>query len=475
MTLRLLDRVTWVALLTMAITGCTGITLLLCHATVPSWVLPAAAILALLVPRRVTFPTEPPKSRAALITGIAIVLLVTAALAYGAMATTSRHWDGAVAWDAKAARLTLQATLEQPWFRDQHVYCHSRDYPLLQPLLISLGERTLGCGRLLFPLLFVLAASVLGLALRQSCSNRTSLWACVAFAVTPNLVNPTSGAFDSGYADGMLTTTVTVALAGIVAKDRAWLLIGCLLMVLTKPEGLFYGGALVTAVWVAGRTKLLPAASIGWLLGCSLQLPLQHDLNTFGMSSAWLPTLAMTIVLAALLIGSDRWLGTSATGMRRRRWIALIGAPSILIAGPLLMLTLSDSPGTFATYLSEPGRALERITRLPEIVLGSINYAIGRGAFGLTWLLVPLLWWFSRRRAPCATSKLLGGILLLFAIIWTLPFLLSPIENLPHHLRSTLPRLLDHGTGIAWLLIALLWHRLTSNAEDEASPAADPS
>ena len=186
--------------------------------------------------------------------------------------------------------------------------------------------------------------------------------------------------------------------------------------------------------------------------------------------AAALPTFAMAAVLAALLRGSDRWLGDREVARRRRRWIAILGVPTMLIAGPLLMLLLTDNPGTFATYLSEPGRAVERLTSIPSILIGGVNYAIARGAFGLTWLLLPVLWWLARRQPPCATSRLLGGIVLLFCSIWVLPFLLSPIDDMGHHLRSTLPRLLDHGTGAAWFLIALLWHRLASNANDEASP-----
>jgi hypothetical protein len=267
------------------------------------------------------------------------------------------------------------------------VYCHSRDYPLLQPLLMALFERALDCGRALFPLAFLLTASVIGLALRR----RTS------------------------------------ALAALLA-------------------------------------------TVGWLVGYALQLSLQHDLHTFGASAAWPPTLATAIAMAALLLASDRWLGTCSSGRRRRRWIAILGLPTMLIAGPLLMLMLTDNPGTFATYLSDPGRALSRITRIPSILIGAANHAIARGAFGLTWLLPPVLWWLARRRPACATSQLIGGICLLFGAIWLLPFLLSPIPDLTHHLRSTLPRLLDHGTGVAWLLTALLWHRLSSNAGDDTSP-----
>ena len=316
---------------------------------------------------------------------------------------------------------------------------------------------------------------MIGLSLRRRAAALPALLVTIAFAVTPNLVNPTSGAFDSGYADGMLAMTLTVAFAGIVIGDRAWLLLGCLLMVLTKPEGLFYGGALVAAIWVSGTSRLLLAATAGWLVGCVLQLSLQHDLQTSGASAAWLPTLVMAAAIAALLLVSDRWIGADPKALRRRRWVAVLAVPTMLIAGPLLLLSLTDNPGTFATYLSDPGRALSRLGSVPAIMIGGVNHAIGRGAFGLTWLLPPLLWWLARRRPACATTNLLGVALLLFAAIWMLPFLLFPSEDLTHHLRSTMPRLLNHGTGPAWLLIALLWHRLSLTGEHDSGSGSRPA
>ncbi len=63
MTLRLLDRAVWVCLLTLALAGGCGITLLLCHAAVPTWILPAAGIIALLVPRHFLAPPVQPATR----------------------------------------------------------------------------------------------------------------------------------------------------------------------------------------------------------------------------------------------------------------------------------------------------------------------------------------------------------------------------------------------------------------------------
>lgn len=87
----------------------------------------------------------------------------------------------------------------------------------------------------------------------------------------------------------------------------------------------------------------------------------------------------------------------------------------MLVAGPIRLLMLTDNPGTFATYLSGPGRALSRITSIPAILIGGVNHAIAHGTFGLTWLLPPLLWWLARRQPPCATTQLIDGICLLFS------------------------------------------------------------
>ncbi len=461
---RWFDRALFVLLLAFAMFGVGAIACLLAHMTVPDWLLPACVVIALPVPRRTPLPpTGPSATLGARIAAAAVLAVLVGALAYGALATASRHWDGAVAWDAKAARLADAPTLEQPYFRDPNVFCHSRDYPLLQPVLLAMVERSTGAGRIVFVLTFAVAIAALGLALlRRTGDERLALVAMLSFALTPNLVNPTSGGFDSGYADGMLCAWITVAAAGVVAGDRRWVTLGLFLAVLTKPEGLPYGGAFVAAVWLSGDGGMLRAATLGWLVATALQLSLQHDLATNGAENGLPLIITGCAALGAAVLGSDLWLSRRAGDVRLRARLGLLVVTLLLVVGPLLAACVGDVAGSFGAYLNTPSRLWSRLSRLPAVLAGFGEFGLLRGAFGLTWLLPPCLWLLTRRLPIETTRRVLGMTMLLFVAIWVAAFLLSPIEDLQRHLRSTLPRLLDHATGAAWLLSAVCWHRLAT-------------
>jgi hypothetical protein len=451
------DRLVFVLLLTWASTGAVGYVWLLCHGTVPDWLLPVALAVAVLVPRSVDFDRGLRAPRWGRIAGACVVLSVAAMLAHGAVATPSRHWDGAVAWDLKATFLAYEPTLEQPFFRDGAVFCHSRDYPLLQPLLVALVERWGLAGRVWFPLAYLVAAATVWLALRRrGVAGGRALAGALAFALVPNLVNPTSGAFDSGYADGPLCAWITIAAAGLVARDRGWIVLGVLLTVFTKPEGLPYAGALVAAVWLRGDQALLRPAVIGLCLGAAVWLPLQHDLHTVGRSSILLPVLIIVPLLGTVIVGSDSFLRARALD-QRRWWLAAVAIPVLLLALPLLPVLLGDHEGSFGQYLADPGRALARLARFPAVLGGVLEFTLLRGTFGLTWALPLLAAWLAKRAGGRAAGESLGTFLLLLVPLWFAPFFLSPIDDLGHHLRSTLPRLLVHATGAAWLFTIVQW------------------
>lgn len=454
------DRLLFVALLACAIAGVAGAVLLAAHATVPDWLLPVAVVVAVVVPCDIDFDPGRRAPRHLVVGTVAILAVVAAVLAYGALATPSRHWDGAVAWDLKTAFLVQRPTLEQPFFRDGAVFCHSRDYPLLQPLLIALVQRWGLPGRLLFPLAYVVATAAVGLALvRRGVAGIPVLTATLAFGAVPNLISPTSGAFDSGYADGLLGAWITIAAAGLVARDRAWLALGTLLAILTKPEGLPYAGAFVAAAWLCADKALLRPAVVGFCVGAVVWLPLQHDLHTVGASSILLPVLVAVPLLGVVVVASDSWLRVRALDGWRRP-LGAIALPLLLLALPLLPVLLGDRESSFGQYLSDPRRVVERLARLPAIVAGIAEFALLRGAFGLTWLLPPVAALCVRRAGARPASGPLGTLLVLLVPLWFAPFFLSPIADLDHHLRSTLPRLLIHATGAAWLFTVLQWDAL---------------
>lgn len=374
----------------------------------------------------------------------AAAALAIAIVAHGALATPSRHWDSVVAWDLKAAALTDAPTLEQPLFRDPAVYSHSRDYPLLQPLLMAMLERATGAGRALFPLQFAALLGAVWITARRTHAPHLAAAFVAAAALTPMFIAPTSGAFDSGYADGGLAALLALAAAGL-ALDQPLLLAAA--AVLQKPEGLAYGTALLAAVFWCGTPRAV-AASTPTIAGAgALSLALQHDLLHGGQSSMLGPALAVAAVGAALAIAAD-------AGLRRcrmpPRWrLALVAAAAAAAVAALQLLPAGSSLGSHLA----PGRALERIDDLPRTLLALGDWAWLRGRYGLAFVLPLLLLAATWPRCVAMPAALWCWLALAPAVV-ALPFLLSPVGDLEHHLRSSLPRLLLHWAGVAWVVAA---------------------
>ena len=79
----------------------------------------------------------------------------------------------------------------------------------------------------------------------------------------------------------------------------------------------------------------------------------------------------------------------------------------------------------------------------------------GRGAFGLTFVL-PVALLLARWRTGAPGRAPVVWLWLLLAVpLWCVPFLTSPLDDLERHLRATLPRVMLHWTGIAWVWIAV--------------------
>jgi hypothetical protein len=451
----LLDRAIVAMLIAFAVVGGSALTVLAAHGTVPDWLLPAGVAIAVVVAMRrcIAWPPVSPGRPVEWLLALAIVLACASSIGYGALATQSRHWDGACVWDVKAYWLTQTPSLQQPFFCDGAVYSHSRDYPLLQPLLIALGERLLGGGRVLFPLLFLLQTGLVGVAaLRAGRRGRTACLVAVACAVTPWTVGTNAGSFDSGYGDAFLGCCVTAVAAGLLLVDRTLLLLGTFLLMLVKPEGLPYGGVLVLLLWLRGETALLRAAAVGWFASAMLWLPLQHDLHVAGQSAVWWPVAGGVLALALLLLGSDALLHRRGARLRTRAILAAVVAPLCVLAPPLLMQGFGDATASMGSFLQVPGRALARLSWLPAVVGGSAQFGLLRGGFGLTFLLPIVALLVARWRDGALPAPRVCWFVLLAAPLLLVPFLLSPIDDLAHHLRSRLPRLFVHWVGPMWIL-----------------------
>jgi hypothetical protein len=434
-----------------------------------------AATLCILAAMALVGTVGAPPSRPARPWLVALVILALgaafAAIAYGALATPSRFWDGVAAWDPKAAFLAAQPNLDQPFFRDPAVFLHSRDYPLLQPQLMAALERLLGIGsgRTFFPFLYLLAVTLVGTSLRQKGLPSWLCWVgALAFGLTPMLVNPTSGGADSGYAELLLCACTTAMAAGLFLRSPLLLLCGGALAVLGKPEGLVYAALPVVITWCRGERALLRGALPGLLLGAFVLLPQQYQLEhgermTFA-HLLWL--LAGLVVLAGIVLGSDAWLARRSTSTRTRWLGALLGGPLLCLVLPLCSRAFGGEFSAMGQYLGEPLRFLQRLPLLPKICGGMVEYGILRLAFGAAFLL-PLvagivLRWSKRRPLPDAGLSLFLGLGLCAVAA---AFLLSPEDDLSHHLKSSMPRLLLHWLGAAWLLGVSWTHAVGGEAE----------
>jgi len=430
--------------------GVAGSCWLLMHGTVPDWLLPVAIAIGLAAaclhrPAPLAPSAATPRWQTILIV-LALAGLVTI-MAYGALATESRHWDGVVAWDLKAKALAVEPTLEQPFFRDAAVYSHSRDYPLLQPLALALAERWGLPGRLLFPAAYLsILIAVAAAARRAGCSNRSALLFGLACGVTPMFIAPASGGFDSGYADGMLAASLAAVALGVTSRAPVFVAIGTLVMVMQKPEGLPYAGILAAAFWLGRDTVMLRASAIAGAAGGAIVLALQHDLHSFGHPTQIGPTFLVVFASAAVALGLDLALRRFGTSWRWR-------AGSLLVAAPLAFVSLAlanGGDGVVGTHLANVDQVGDRLERLPRVLLFMLHWTLGSGRFALTFWL-PVVIGFAQWRCSGTVAPALRTWFLLAVPVCCAPFLLAPIEDLEHHLRSTMPRLLLHWCGVMWI------------------------
>jgi hypothetical protein len=444
------------ALVAATVAGVGGTLWLLAGATVPDALLPLAAVAggATVWCRRASAAVPgAPAPRWLTLAVIALLLAAGALLAHGTLATPARHWDGAVAWELKARVLAAAPTLAQPYFRDPQVYCHSRDYPLLQPLLAALLLRWHVPGGVLFPLAYLVLAAAIGAAARAGgVDGRRTILCVAAAAVTPMWLSPTSGGFDSGYGDALLAAWLGCAAWGVATANAPALGCSLVLTILQKPEGLPYAGLAVAALWLHGDARLLRSATLATAAGGALLVALQHDLRTCGGASRLPAAGAVAFGGAGLVLGLDRWLRRREAG-RRARLAALLGG--LPLAALLLATAAGGEHGLLGSHLADPMRPWQRLDRLPRIATAIADWAVGRGAFGLTFVVpvvVTVALWHTR---TAARAPALRTWLLLAVPLWCTPFLTSPLDELDRHLRATLPRVLLHWTGVVWLWSAL--------------------
>jgi hypothetical protein len=450
---------------------------------VPEWWLPVALGLGFIVPApRVPGAAGGPATGwwrrvAALVLFVALV-----AVGYGALATPSRHWDGAAAFDAKVFWLSREATLQQPFFADPAVFHHSPDYPLLLPLLVAMTERLLGggLGRLWLPGVYVLWLLVLAAALvRAGCERRVALAIVVAAALTPALLGPGSGAVDSGYSEPVLLLATTTIAAGLLLASPVDLAVGVVLALASKPEGIAYAMVAAWVAFVRGQRHLLLVVLAAFALGCTLWLPTQRQLlhepavGTWGLLAVVLGALS---VLAAAGIGIDALAERSSMA---ERWRYVVGFAAIAAVPLMLPLLASAVPPTSALgiYLHRGTGWCQGVAHLPAIAGAFAEHGLLRVQFGSTYLLALLLlaWRPGAAMSTTPAARTAATFFGLGLLTTALPFVLTHEEMVQHHLRSSMPRLLLHWLGPAWLFIGCRLSPLLATTRAGATTPAGPS
>lgn len=451
------------AVFALALFGAASHVFLGADAEVPDWLLPAAVAaglaIAMLARRSAAAPIDEPVDRRVLLAACAILAVTFGFLVYGSCATPSRDWDGATSWDLRARALTETPTLAQPFFRDGGVFAHSRDYPLLQPLVLAALAR-LGPGpqlaRIVFPLLWLLFLTVVLDAWRTlGLTRRQRIVFGVACALTPMLVDPAMGSIDSGFGDAALMCTFTILVAGLATDDLAFITCGALLLPMVKPEGLLLAPLTIAVAWMWGRRRALIAALIGFDLGVLLWLPLYFRLVAGEAAYAvvlWLcAAISVPVGWSALLL--------ERSSPRRRA-----GAAVVLVAlGTLAAWALTGfhpmgvrKDGVLDVYLAGLRDLPSRLPKLPGTIAAIVGHAFTPRRFGMLAPLLLVLAFTKRHSIPAA--RLLATLLALCLASLVLPFVTSPEQDLQHHVNSSLDRLLMQQVGLAWLLAGLWWN-----------------
>jgi len=393
-----------------------------------------------------------------LVTTILIVVTVAVALGVAVTTTPAYDWDAVAAWSVKAKRLLQNPSLAQPFFEDPGVWHHSRDYPLLQPLCLASSQALLGegLGRLWFVTLYVLMVGTAGFAVRNAGAGvDAACAAAVALGVTPILVDPTGGGFTSGYADAFLATAITAAAAGLVLRD-AWLVASAVvLMIVIKPEGLVYGALVVAVPWLRDQRVLLVSAVGGFVLAAGLWLPIQLQLQQADHGGSGWVVWAGLLGIGVVLVLAQRWIRPSQRSAWLLTLVVVLAALVSLALLKLLVTGMGQADGCLTSYFRDPGRPLDRLPRLPHIVWGVVSYLFLPRKVGLLFAFL-LAWVVLHKRlrpwtAP-ASAPAVGLLLALAAPCLLMPYLLSTEDNLAHHLRSSMGRLVLHWLGAGWVL-----------------------
>ena len=437
---------------------------LLAGAAVPQWWLPACVVCGLWLGRcgqAVARLAIAPAPRWLSTSTVALVVAIAAVLAWGAMATPPRHWDGVVTWGLKAAALTAQPSLAQPLFADPAVLHHSASYPLLQPLCVAAIAQWCGpgAGRAFFPFVYLLlVATIAGAVARRTRSGQLACWSALGIALLPELIGCGAGAVDSGYADALHALGLAAAAAALLLGDTALLLAAAVMLPFIKPEGTVHAGLLAAVAIGVLPIRVGAMALVGVAGAVSIALPLSAKLAHAPTPSAMLlATPWLAVMVALCLRAMCERLG------RRGRWLLMAAAGGALLAVVVLLQARLAGSGSvlFAQYLGRLDRLVDKLPHTPTIGVGLLQSALSPRQFGFTFagLAMAMLTTWRQRARPSPTAPELRALTWFLGAVGgaiVAAFYLSPEPDPAHHLRSSASRLLLQSTGVAWLLFGAL-------------------
>lgn len=445
----------WIAILAVVAHVC-----MLAGLPIRPWLVPVAGLAAAALNR----PVRPKLGHPAV---AALVAVAALAIAYGSVATPDRSWDGLATWTANARWLAVDGTLDHPYFRDPDVFQYARGYPLLQPILLSLGMSWLGelGGRLLFPLLWLLLVTGLHAPLeRAGLGERPRRLAVLGLALVPLFVEPGGGGAASGFADLLVAALVLHAAVALAENRPALAAVTGLLLPIAKTEGLIHVLVLLGLAALAGRRRAAIGAALGAALGLALWVPVQQQLRAPGDALGWACLLPATVPFVVL------GLGLAIHDRRTRGW-AIVTA----LVAPLGLLWLGAFDRTVI------GQTLQSLARM-ELQFDAFPKILGQGLLtlvqvrklGLTFVLVAATAVVVSRRCGLGPLRPLLVALFLAGTAIVLYLADRPPEAIDLFLREGMVRYTAQWIGPAWLLIGLGWARLAAHPEPAAERTPAP-
>ncbi|MCA8968173.1 MAG: hypothetical protein KDC95_00265 [Planctomycetes bacterium] len=385
---------------------------------------------------------------------LAAVVLVPIGIA---LATTGpREWDGRVAWELRAIRLS-DGGYFQPFFTQLGVYSPAREYPLLQPLVLADLTRLVGleAARFVFPLLFVvLVVGVFG-ALERALRRPAAILMAASFFVLPGFIGTGAGNVDSGYAElivALFLCGVGSALAVAPGSARAtpWqTLLFCVSVAglpMLKPEGTVYAWlALVVGVHALPKNGVVLGSV---LTGISCGLVAAVRAHAIPMATGRIVLVACAPLVVILLRVA---LDLVPAGRRTLRTAIIAGTVGSLLGAALLLVSVSGSMD--AVVDGGLGRVVARLGDLPRMLFGGLGVAFDVRKFALLWGVTVLA--FASRGKYAARQHALGAFVALGLLAAFASLFLVPENDLEHELVSRFDRLLLQWTAPAWLFAGL--------------------